>query len=109
MFEPHDFVLELNRHGGQITIELFFVVLKCYFTLRYQVYIVVVWNFQLFMLPLVLLLIFIKNLLVVQVGDAILKEKKPDVRIQRSEECHLKYFINHNDCLACEVLNFFLI
>ena len=53
-----------------------------YFTLRFQFYIVVVWNFQLFMLPLVLLVIFIKNLLVVQVGDAILKEKKPDVRTE---------------------------
>ena len=86
------FRVEIEPAWWADTIELFLVILNFVISLRFQLYIVVVWNFQLFMLPLVLLLIFIKNLLVVQIGDAILKENKPDVRT----EWRVPFKIFHN-------------
>ena len=48
-------------------------------TLWFQSFLVVVWNFELYMLPLVLLSVFFKNLLVVQITGNLLKEKEDDV------------------------------
>ena len=45
-----------------------------------QVYILMVWNFELYMIPLSLLIVFMKNLLVVQIVGNLMKDKEESVR-----------------------------
>ena len=40
-----------------------------------------VWNFELYMVPLSLLIVFMKNLLVVQIVGNLMKDKEENVRI----------------------------
>ena len=49
-----------------------------------QIFLVAVWNFELYMLPVALLLVFVKNLVIVHVTGNLLKEKEVDVS-QRSQ------------------------
>ena len=41
-----------------------------------QIFLVAVWNFELYMLPVALLLVFVKNLVIVHVTGNLLKEKE---------------------------------
>ena len=47
-----------------------------------QVFLVIVWNFELYMLPVTLLIVFFKNLLVVHIVGNLMKEKEDDVSTQ---------------------------
>ena len=42
---------------------------------------IIVWNFELYMLPITLLIVFLKNLLVVQIVGNLMKDRDEDVRI----------------------------
>ena len=44
-----------------------------------KAFMVAVWNFELYMLPVALLLVFVKNLVIVHVTGNLLKEKEVDV------------------------------
>ncbi len=44
-----------------------------------QVFLIIVWNFELYMLPVTLLIIFLKNLLVVHIVGNLMKDKDEDV------------------------------
>ncbi len=44
-----------------------------------QVFLVIVWNFELYMLPITLLIVFFKNLLVVHIVGNLMKDKDEDV------------------------------
>ena len=50
---------------------------------------IIVWNFELYMLPITLLIVFAKNLMVVQVVGNLMKEKEDDV-----SAFHLSWNIN---------------
>lgn len=46
-----------------------------------QVFLLTVWNFELYMLPLMLLFLFVKNLLFLRVGDSLMRDDNAaDVR-----------------------------
>ena len=45
----------------------------------HQVFLVMVWNFELYMLPITLLLIFLKNLIIAQIVGAFKREPVEDV------------------------------
>ena len=45
---------------------------------------IIVWNFELYMLPITLLIIFLKNLLVVQIVGNLMKDKDEDVSVSLS-------------------------
>ena len=45
----------------------------------FQVFLIIVWNFELYMLPITLLIIFLKNLLVVHIVGNLMKDRDEDV------------------------------
>ena len=50
-----------------------------YFFYLFQVFLIIVWNFELYMLPVTILIVFLKNLLVVQIVGNLMKDKEEDV------------------------------
>ena len=57
----------------------FLYVILCEYDLPVQVFLVMVWNFELYMLPITLVLIFIKNLVIAQIVGAFKREQVEDV------------------------------
>jgi len=51
----------------------------CVCVALHQVFLVMVWNFELYMLPITLLLIFLKNLIIAQIVGAFKREPVEDV------------------------------
>ena len=57
-----------------------------------QVFLVIVWNFELYMVPITLLIVFFKNLLVVHIAGNLMKDKDEDVSSgEQSEICALTH------------------
>lgn len=45
----------------------------------FAIFLIIVWNFELYMLPITLLIVFLKNLLVVHIVGNLMKDKDDDV------------------------------
>ena len=72
----------------------------------FQIFLIIVWNFELYMLPVTLLIVFLKNLLVVHIAGNLMKDKEEDVCMHLSTSfwtyIHVGWY-NHNIYLKSNV------
>ena len=65
--------------SDDVALMLYCYVCVCVCVALHQVFLVMVWNFELYMLPITLLLIFLKNLIIAQIVGAFKREPVEDV------------------------------